>query len=187
MALLLLFNPLFGLVHVPAFFDADPHWPSPFGDPWLWLRTYAVPWLVLAAPLGAMCLRLTVALLREEVEADHVRTAIAKGLSPRRVIARHALPGTSVVTASLVGVSVPLLVTNMVLVEKVFSVQGFFFRTWKASGHTSSVLTDPDPDFPTLQGLAVWGAVLIVAVGLLADLAIARLDPRIRTSGRPPG
>jgi peptide/nickel transport system permease protein len=187
MALLLLFNPLFGLIPVPAFFDAAPQWASPVSDPWLWLRTFAVPWLVLAAPLGAMCLRLTVGLLREEVDADHVRTAIAKGVSRRRVVTRHALPGTSVATASLVGVSVPLLVTNMVLVEKLFSVPGFFLRTWKATGHTSSPIDELQRDFPTLQGISIWAAVLIVLVGLLADLAIAQLDPRIRSSGRALG
>jgi ABC-type dipeptide/oligopeptide/nickel transport system permease component len=45
----------------------------------------------------------------------------------------------------------------------------------------------PPIDILTLQALALWAAVLIVALGLLADLAIMRLDPRIRTSGRPIG
>jgi peptide/nickel transport system permease protein len=145
-----------------------------------------VPWLVVGASLGAMCLRLTVALVRDEREADHVRTAIAKGLSPRRVITHHAAPGTYVATASLVGVSVPIVVTNMVLVEKVFSVQGFFFRTWKASGHTAP-FQEQTPDFPTLQAISVWAAVLIVVLGLVVDLVIAQLDPRIRASGRAIG
>ena len=45
----------------------------------------------------------------------------------------------------------------------------------------------PIIDIPTLQALALWAAVLIVALGLLADLAIMRLDPRIRTSGHTIG
>jgi ABC-type dipeptide/oligopeptide/nickel transport system permease component len=45
----------------------------------------------------------------------------------------------------------------------------------------------PVIDIPTLQALALWAAVLIVVVSLLADLALARLDPRVRASGPPPG
>jgi hypothetical protein len=45
----------------------------------------------------------------------------------------------------------------------------------------------PPLDIPTLQALALWAAVLIVALGLLADLAIVRLDPRIRSSGNTVG
>src|SRR4051794_17128159 len=59
LGLLLLFSPEVGLVHVPFFFDAVAHWASPLSDPWTWLRTLLVPWLVLAAPLAGMCLRLT--------------------------------------------------------------------------------------------------------------------------------
>jgi peptide/nickel transport system permease protein len=150
------------------------------------LRRIALGALVVVAVGAGSFLRLTVALVRDEREADHVRTAVAKGLSPRRVITHHAAPGTYVATASLVGVSVPLVVTNMVLVEKVFSVQGFFFRTWKASGHTAP-FKEQTPDFPTLQGIAVWAAVLIVFTGLVVDLVIAQLDPRIRASSRAIG
>ncbi len=65
LGLLYLFNPVFGIFPVPGFFDAAPRWASPFTDPWTWLRTLLVPWLVLAAPLAGMCLRLTLAMARE--------------------------------------------------------------------------------------------------------------------------
>jgi peptide/nickel transport system permease protein len=70
------------------------------------------------------------------------------------------------------------MVTNMVLVEYVFSVPGFFRHMKRALGQA------PGIDIPTLQALALWAAVLIVMLSLLADLAIARLDPRIRAGGR---
>ena len=133
--LLLAFNPTFGAVPLPAFFDAYPVWASPWNHPWDWFRTLLVPWLVLAAPLGAMVLRLTLATAIETLDEDYVRTAYAKGLDSRSVIRRHAAPASYVTTASFVGVSIPLIVTNMVLVERVFAVPGFFAFTSRALGN----------------------------------------------------
>jgi ABC-type dipeptide/oligopeptide/nickel transport system permease component len=61
------------------------------------------------------------------------------------------------------------------------AIPGFFRHTWKALGHT-----DPPelPDFPMLCALTVWGAVLIVVLGLLTDAVMPWLDPRIRTNTR---
>jgi len=89
---LLLFHPDFGRWPLPPFFSAAPVPLSPFSAPWEWLRTLLVPWLVAAAPLAAMCLRLVLGLVREELEADYIRTAYAKGLPHDRVIRRHAGP-----------------------------------------------------------------------------------------------
>ena len=78
---------------------------------------------------------------------------------------------------------------NIVLIEYVFAIPGFLRHTKRALGQ---VPTWPPPkvppiDVPALQALALWAAVLIVALGLLADLAIVRLDPRIRASGNTVG
>ena len=133
--LLLGFNSSFGKLPVPYFFDAAPIWASPFESPWDWFRTMLVPWLVAAAPLAAMCMRLVVALLREELSADHVRTAIAKGVPQRKVMRRHAGPHAHAATLALVGVSAPIVVTNLILVERIFAMPGFFVHTWRATGH----------------------------------------------------
>jgi peptide/nickel transport system permease protein len=177
MLALRLFNPTFGILPLPAFFDAAPHWASPWDDPWDWLRTLLVPWLVLAAPLGAMCLRITLGNTLEAMDEDYVRTAIGKGLPMRRVVGRHAARASLLPTASFVGVSIPLLVTNVVLIERVFSVPGFFQHTWMALGHVHPPGT---PDYPMLQALTVWSTVLIVVLGVLADALLPLLDPRLR-------
>jgi peptide/nickel transport system permease protein len=185
LGLLLLFEPTFGVLDAPAVVDRffDPHaYASPFHSPWDWFRSLLVPWLIVAAPLGAMCLRLTMAATIDELGEDHVRTAIAKGLPHRRVVRRHAAPAAYPTVASLVGVVIPAIVTNMVLVEWVFSVPGFFRHTKRAIGKAQPVTID----IPTLQALALWGAVLIVVTSLVAELALARLDPRVRAAGRPP-
>jgi peptide/nickel transport system permease protein len=176
--ILKLFNPTFGILPLPAFFDADPKWVSPFTAPWDWFRQLLVPWLVLAAPLGAMCLRLTLGAAVEVLDEDYVRTGVAKGLSRKRIMRRHVAPASYITTASFVGISIPLVVTNLVLVERTLSIPGFFRHTWKALGHVDPPET---PDFPMLCALTVWGAVLIVALGLISDALLPWLDPRVRT------
>jgi ABC-type dipeptide/oligopeptide/nickel transport system permease component len=154
-----------------------PTWATPWSDPWRWLRELIVPWLVLAAPLGAMCLRITLGNTLEALDEDYVRTAIGKGLPMSRVVRRHAARASLIPTASFVGVSIPLLVTNAVLIERVFSVPGFFQYTWTALGHV-----DPPgrPDYPMLEALTVWSTLLIVVLGVIADALLPLLDPRQR-------
>jgi peptide/nickel transport system permease protein len=189
--LLLLFAPTYGLVELPYFFDAHSYAP-PLESPWDFVRSMILPWLVVGAPLGAAILRLTLALAVDTMGEDYVRTAAAKGVPHATVVRRHAGPPTYVSVASLLGASAPFMVTNMVLVEYVFTIPGFFRHLKRALGQAPGwgVATPagvPIIDIPTLQALALWASVLIVAVGLLADLAILRLDPRIRTSGRTIG
>jgi len=187
---LLLFNSTFGVISVPAFFDAKSQWAEPWQNPWVFFKTLLVPCLVLAGPLGAMCLRLALATLREEVDADHVRTAFAKGVSPRRVMSRHVAPAAYAETASFVGVSIPLIVINLILVERVFNLPGFFTNTYQAIGHAEGHAYNrraagPPIDYAMVQAISVWAAAFIVVLGIAVDLVLVRLDPRIRQAGLP--
>jgi peptide/nickel transport system permease protein len=182
--ILLLFEPTFGAFPLPFFFHPIDY-EAPFSDPWAFVRAMLVPWIVVAAPLAAVVLRLTQAGMLEVIDTDYVRTAAAKGLSRRRVIRRHAAPPAYLSVASLIGTWVPTFVTNMVLVEFVFFVPGFFGQTKRALGQIPEL--PPGYDIPMLQALALWAAVLIVVVSALADCALVMLDPRVRASGRPVG
>jgi peptide/nickel transport system permease protein len=189
--LLLLFSPAYGLVSLPYLFDVDSYTP-PLENPWDFLRSMILPWIVVGAPLGAAILRLTLALAADMMGEDYVRTAAAKGVRHRTVVRRHAGPPTYVSVASLLSASAPLMVTNLALVEFVFTIPGFFRHLKRALGQAPAwgVATpagSPIIDIPTLQALALWACVLIVGLGLLADLAIVWLDPRIRTSGHTIG
>jgi peptide/nickel transport system permease protein len=189
--LLLLFSPAYGLVGLPYFFDVHSYTP-PLENPWDFARSMILPWIIVGAPLGAAILRLTLALAVDTMGEDYVRTAEAKGVAHARVVRRHAGPPTLVSVASLLGASAPFMVTNMVLVEFVFTIPGFFRHLRRALGQApawgiSTQAGVPTIDIPTMQALALWAAVLIVAIGLLSDLAIMRLDPRIRTSGHTIG
>lgn len=174
--LLYLFNPTLGVFPVPLFFDAAPHWASPVTDPWTWFRTLLVPWLVLAAPLAGMCLRMTLALAREITDEDYVRTAVAKGLPHGSVIRRHVGRPTFGATISFAPVTLPLFLTNVLLVERVFSVPGFFYNLWQAIGHNGEGAIN----LPIVIAAALWTTVLLVVLGMLADLIVDRLDPRVR-------
>jgi peptide/nickel transport system permease protein len=140
-------------------------------DPLKWLNSLIVPWLVVAAPLAAMYLRMTRAVLPEITEADYVRTATAKGLSPLRVTARHTLPVAVPPSLSLAGASLPLLVGNVILVEAVFGIPGVYRLIPGALDNGN---------FPVLQGIVIVGAVFIVVANALADVTLALLDPRVR-------
>jgi peptide/nickel transport system permease protein len=176
LALLYLFHPELGIFHVPLFFDAEPRWASPFTDPWTWLRTLLVPWLVLAAPLAGMCLRLTEALGREITEEEYVRTAMAKGLTTNTVVRRHGGRPTFGATVSFAPVTLPLFLTNVMLVERVFSVPGFFHNVWEAIGHNNESAIN----LPIIIAAALWMTVLLIVLGMLADAILWRLDPRVR-------
>ena len=178
LTLLYVFNPVIGIFPVPLFFDAAPHWASPFTDPWTWLRTLLVPWLVLAAPLAGMCLRLTLAMAREITQEDYVRTAVAKGLSPGRVMRRHVGRPTFGATVSFAPVTLPLFLTNVALVEQVFSVPGFFHYLWDAIGNNDESAIN----LPIMITAALWTTVLLIVLSIIADAILGQLDPRVRDS-----
>ena len=178
LGLLLLFEPTFGIWHLPLFLEPGSY-AGATENPWDFFRTMLVPWLIVGAPLAGICLRLTTASILGELDEPYVRTAVAKGLSRRRVVARHAGRPSHAVVAALVGTQVRMVVTNMVLVEYVFFLPGFFVYTKRALGQDTP-RWPPVPDVPSLQALAVWMAALVLAVSFVSELALAWLDPRVR-------
>ena len=119
-----------------------------------------------------------------------MRTAIAKGVPYKRVVRRHAGPFASAATASLVGVSAPLVVINLILVERVFAVQGFFVHTWKATGRSADPFVrtasrdgaPPEIDLQMLAGIAIWASVFVVVLSFAMEFALLRIDPRLRAA-----
>jgi peptide/nickel transport system permease protein len=142
-------------------------------DPLAWLGSLWLPWVILGLPLAAITMRMMRAQLDETLQEDFVRTAHGKGLSPRRVMRRHAIPAASAPVISLVGVTTSTLVTNAILLEYTFSIPGMFKLMTRAMDIA---------DIPIIQGVAIAGAVLVVTANLLADLVHAWLDPRVRTA-----
>jgi peptide/nickel transport system permease protein len=140
-------------------------------NPSAWLQSLWLPWIILGLPLAAITLRMMRATLAETLQEDFIRTAYGKGLSPARVLRRHAVPAASAPVISLVGVSMGTLITNAILLEYTFSIPGMFHLMTNALGNV---------DLPVIEGAVLAGALLVVLANLLADLAHAWLDPRVR-------
>jgi peptide/nickel transport system permease protein len=169
--ILLLFGSGLGIVewlaHIPTAY-------VPFGEsPLRWAGALAVPWLVLGLPLAGVTLRMMRASMTEVLDQDYLRTAMAKGLRTRTVVRRHAVPSAVAPVFTLTTVTMPVVVTNLVLIEQVFSIPGVFtdMRDGIATG-----------DFDLLFALTAVAAAFVAVAGLLADLALTWLDPRLRTS-----
>jgi peptide/nickel transport system permease protein len=140
-------------------------------NPLRWLGSMIVPWIVLGLPLAAVCERMMNSSMREILHEEFVRTALAKGVSHRRMLRRHAVPAAVAPVFTLAGVSVPVMVTNMVLVELTFSIPGVF-QTIRSSMD--------DADFPVIQGTVIAAAFLVAVSSLVVDVALAWLDPKVR-------
>jgi peptide/nickel transport system permease protein len=141
-------------------------------DPFAWFQSLWLPWIILALPLAAITMRMMRAQLSETLEEDFVRTARGKGLSPARVMRKHAIPAAGAPVISLVGVTMGTLITNAILLEYTFSIPGMFSLMTNAMNTV---------DLPVIEGVAIVGALLVVTANLLADLVHAWLDPRVRS------
>jgi peptide/nickel transport system permease protein len=141
-------------------------------DPFAWFQSLWLPWIILALPLAAITMRMMRAQLSETLEEDFVRTARGKGLSPARVMRKHAIPAAGAPVISLVGVTMGTLITNAILLEYTFSIPGMFSLMTNAMNTV---------DLPVIEGVAIAGALLVVTANLLADLVHAWLDPRVRS------
>ena len=146
----------------------------PFEDsPIRWLGSMIVPWIVVGLPLAAVCERMMNSSMREVLHEEFIRTALSKGISNRRMLRKHAVPAAAAPVLTLAGVSVPVMVTNMVLVELTFSIPGVF-QSFRSSMDNE--------DYPVIMGIVISAAVLVALGSLLVDLALAWLDPKTRTS-----
>ena len=168
--LILLFAPGAGSVaHLDLF--AESAYRGLREDPDGWFSALFVPCLVVGAPLAAMSFRMLRATAADAFETEYVRTAIAKGLSDRRVVYRHAITPALPPVLALGGATASILVGNALLVEQVFNLPGVFRYVPRAITNA---------DFPLLQALTVIGAAFVVTANLVVDWATAKLDPRVR-------
>jgi len=111
----------------------------------------------------------------EVLRQDYIRTARAKGLSERRVLFHHGLRNALLPLITILGLSLPDLIGGSVIAETIFSIPGMgrlFYEAVMAR------------DYPVVMALVTIGAMLTMLGNMLADLAYAYADPRIRVSGQ---
>jgi peptide/nickel transport system permease protein len=139
----------------------------------LWDRVqhWILPTVVLGLNQVAIFTRYVRSSMLEVLGQDYVRTARAKGLAERMVVVRHALRNSLIPLISLLGLQIPLLFGGAVITEQIF--------VWPGIGRLT-VEAVFQRDHPVLMGLIMMTAVLVVIGNLLADVAYAVVDPRIR-------
>jgi peptide/nickel transport system permease protein len=132
-----------------------------------------LPCLTMVAVVYAQYLMVMRSSLLEEMSADYLTTARAKGLREDLVRRRHAVPNALLPTITIIFLHVGLVVAGAVTVETVFSWPGLGLLTYQALAV---------PDIPLLQGTLIALSVAVVLMNVLADLGYRLIDPRVRAS-----
>jgi ABC-type dipeptide/oligopeptide/nickel transport system permease component len=130
-----------------------------------------LPAFTLGAALAAILTRMVRTSVIEELSADYVRTARAKGVSESGVLFRHALRNALIPILTILGLQFGTLLAGTIVTETIFS--------WPGIGHLT-VQAINARDYPLLQGCILLIAVSYVIVNLLTDMVYAVVDPRVR-------
>ncbi|MFL1428788.1 MULTISPECIES: ABC transporter permease [unclassified Nocardiopsis] len=133
-----------------------------------------LPGAALSLASVAFVARLTRGAVRRELAAEHVQTAISRGLPFHLVARRHVLRNASVSVLTVAGLTVAALIANSVIVEQVFQLNGL-------GGHLVSAVQQKD--FPVVQAVCMVYVAGFVVLNTLIDLAYSLLDPRIEVGG----
>jgi peptide/nickel transport system permease protein len=135
------------------------------------LALLSVPAIAVGFRSSALLMRLTRSAMLEVLRQDYIRTARSKGAPERIVTYRHALRNALLPLVTVIGIEAAFLMGGLVVTETVFNIPGlarFLVESirWR--------------DYPIVQNLVMFIAVVVVAVNFLVDLLYAALDPRIR-------
>jgi ABC-type dipeptide/oligopeptide/nickel transport system permease component len=144
------------------------HWlpPSGFGG----ARYLALPALALGMRSIAFLARMTRSAMLDSLSADYVRTARAKGLRERTVVAKHALRNAVIPIITVLGLDFGAYLTGSILTETIFSWPGIGRYVVNAIARR---------DLPAIQGSVLFLSAVFVLVNLLTDVAYAKADPRV--------
>jgi peptide/nickel transport system permease protein len=151
---------------IPIYSDA----PQSFGAA---LVMYSIPAAVVGFRSQALLLRLTRSSMLEVLRQDYIRTARSKGASEQVVNYRHALKNAVLPVVTVLGLEAAFLMGGLVVVETVFNIPGvarFLVEAirWR--------------DYPIVQNLIMYIAIIVVVVNFTVDMLYSVLDPRIKYS-----
>jgi peptide/nickel transport system permease protein len=142
-----------------------------FAGFWDGLLHLIMPALALATIPMAVIMRMTRSSMLEVMNEDYVRTARAKGVVPWQVVSKHALRNAMLPTITVIGLQAGLLMGGAIITETIFSWPGIGLYAYQSVGSR---------DYPSIQGVVLYGALLFVLINLLVDVLYAVLDPRVR-------
>jgi peptide/nickel transport system permease protein len=107
----------------------------------------------------------------EVLRQDYIRTAWAKGLNEKLVVARHALRNALIPVVTLIGLQAPLLIGGAVIMEQIFVIPGMGLLLLDAVNQR---------DYPVITGVFLIVGVAVMMINLLVDLSYGVLDPKVR-------
>lgn len=144
---------------------------NPFQDLGANIKGMIMPALTLGTALAAVVARLMRSSLLEVLNQDYVRTAWAKGLRENAVLRRHALKNSMIPVITVVGLQLGNLLGSAIVTETIFALPG-----------VGRLVIDSifQRDFPLVQGVVLYLALIFLLINLAVDLMYAYLDPRIR-------
>jgi peptide/nickel transport system permease protein len=140
-------------------------------SPWSWFQHLLMPWLALGFGGAATVARQIRGSLIDTLDQDYMRTALAKGLSPLRVVGKHALKNAISPVVTIVGIQFGYLLGGTFIIENIFSLPGI--GTYMISAISTK-------DLPVVQGVALLTAVAFVLINLIVDVLYAYLNPKVR-------
>ncbi|MEM9081084.1 MAG: ABC transporter permease, partial [Verrucomicrobiota bacterium] len=109
--------------------------------------------------------------LMDNLAADYVRTAVAKGAGWRKAVFKHAFRNSFIPIATSLGQLITILVGGSMLIEKVFDIQGFGLLQFQALF---------GKDYPVVMGTLTIAAFLMIIGNILSDVVVAMVDPRVK-------
>jgi peptide/nickel transport system permease protein len=148
----------------PIYIDA----PKTFVDH---LRQFAIPAAAVGFRSSALMMRLTRSAMLEVLRQDYIQTARAKGLSARVINYHHALKNAVLPVVTVIGIEAAFLIGGLIITETVFNIPGV------ARFLVQAILWR---DYPIVQNLVMFIALIVVSVNLIVDLVYVWLDPRVQ-------
>jgi len=144
---------------------------SPMQDFKLHLVQFLLPALAVGYRSSALIMRITRSAMLEVLREDYVRTAWAKGQSGRAVVWRHAFKNAVLPVVTVIGIEFAFLIGGLVVTETVFNLPGV------ARFLVEAILWR---DYPIVQNLVMFIAIIVVLSNLTVDMLYGVLDPRVR-------
>lgn len=139
------------------------------------LRHLTLPALALAATAVALVARVTRTSVRDELDKEHVQTAVSRGLPWREVVRRHVLRNAAIPITTVVGITITSLIALAAVVETAFGLNGLGAYLVQAA---------QNKDFATVQGISLVLVFAFVITNVIIDIAYALLDPRVTLGSR---
>jgi peptide/nickel transport system permease protein len=155
------------LFWLPPAAPSSPTWTAAFTD----AKAMILPWATLTLVSIAVFSRYMRSSALDAMSQDYIRTALAKGAQRGRVLRKHVIRNASIPIITLAGLAIPGLLSGAILEEVVFNYPGIGLATYNAA---------LVKDYPILLGTTIVFGALTIAGNLIADIAYAYADPRVR-------